>query len=266
MTGPESLGFAYRNRTVHVRLQPFRRKLDYTILQILLDIDRIAELAAPLRLFAYNRPGVFSFHDKDHGDRSGARLRPWAERAFASGGIDLEGGRIMLLCLPRVFGFVFNPLSVYFGYGPDGALRGVLYEVNNTFGDTHTYVTPYTQHAAQHAPKRLYVSPFFTVVGAYEFRVQPPGETFALSILNRVDGVCTHAATLTGRRLALTDARLARTLVAMPFMTLGVVAAIHWEALFLWLRGAAYTRRPAPPEAPFTVPSAEPSVTSARMP
>jgi DUF1365 family protein len=240
--------WVYHNRTTHVRFAPFRRRFAYRIMQIFLDIDRAEEAARRLKLFAYNRPGLFSFYDRDHGDRSGQPLRPWAEDMFARAGVALEGGAIRLITFPRVLGYVFNPLSIYFGYGPDGSLRGAIYEVNNTFGETHSYVAPIGPDgdAAEHsAAKLMHVSPFFDVRGRYAFRLGRPGERFSLVIENIADGRREHLATLVGKRRPLTDLALLLAFLQLPFMTLGVIAAIHWQALRLWLRGARY--RPKPP-------------------
>jgi hypothetical protein len=247
--------WGYDARTVHIRFTPFVRRFSYSVFQLLLDVDRIGEAAKGLWSFRYNRAGLFSFFDKDHGDRSGAPLRAWAEAVFKKAGIALDGGAIRLLCFPRVLGYVFNPISVFFGYGPDGALRGVIYEVNNTFGETHSYVAHTDGEGPQKhgAEKLLHVSPFFDVVGAYAFTIRAPEAQFSLVIENMVDGARTHLATLKGQRRPLTDGRLLAWFFTMPLMTLKVVAGIHWEALFLWMKGAGYRRKPAPPRAPFSV-------------
>ncbi len=246
---------AYVTRTVHVRFTPFKRRFSQRLLHLYLDVDRIADAAKALRLFAYNRPGVFSFYDKDHGDRTGAPLRVWAERMFREAGVELGGGRIGLLTFPRVLGYVFNPISLFIGHDCEGRARGVIYEVNNTFGETHAYVAPLQDgpvnaHAAR---KNLHVSPFFDVAGQYRFRLKPPEQDFHLAVENEVEGRIAHSATLGGARAALTDGRLLRTLVTYPFMTLQVIAAIHWHALFLWLRGAGYRAKPHAPVEPATI-------------
>lgn len=242
-------GLAYEGRTTHVRYTPFERRFSYRLAQVLVDIDRVGDLAERLRLFSYNRGNLFSFFDKDHGDRSGARLRPWALQQFRSAGLNDIDGRIDLLCFPRVLGFVFNPLSIFFGHDAGGRLRGIIYEVNNTFGETHAYVAPVGEGPAhEHETAKLFhVSPLFPVRGDYRFRIQTPGEHFRLVVENMVEGARTHLATLVGTAQPLTDAWIARILLTMPFMTLGVVAGIHWEALLLFLRGAKYHRRPPLP-------------------
>lgn len=242
----------YRGRTVHVRFTPFAHRLGYDIYQILIDVDRLEEAGAGRRWFKVNRFAPMAFHEADHGDRSGGPLRPWVEAHFQRAGVDLMGGPIRLLCFPRVLGFVFNPISVFFGHRPDGTLAGVLYEVNNTFGDTHAYVAPATGAAIerQQADKILHVSPFFDVSGRYAFTLRPPGATLSLVIDKHVEGARDHLATLKATRRPFVDAELAKAFFAIPFLTLKVVAGIHWEALKLFLKGARYhARPPAPPPA-----------------
>lgn len=240
---------AHEGLTTHVRYAPFERRFSFKLAQILIDIDRIAATAKALRLLSHNQFNLFSFHDRDHGDRSGAPLRPWALARFAEAGVDLGAGRIDLLCFPRMAGFVFNPISVFFGYDEAGALRGIIYEVNNTFGETHAYVAPVargSKHEHQSA-KVFHVSPLFAIRGDYHFRVQTPGDTFKLSVLNVVDGEREHLATLNTRARPLTDRWLAKVFITMPLMTMQVVAGIHWHALKLLLRGARYHKKPPLP-------------------
>lgn len=241
----------YDLRTTHVRHQPFERAFRYRLFQILFDIDALPALAQRLRLFSYNRPNLFAFFDRDHGVGDGSPLRPWVERMLAEVDVRLDGGPIRLLCFPRVAGYVFNPLSVFFGYGPDGALRGVVYEVDNTFGETHAYAAPMAggRHAAD---KRFHVSPFFDVAGRYQFRLRPPGERFSLSVRTLREGAPEHTATLFGRARPLSDARLLAAFAKVPFVTAQVIAAIHWEALWIWLKGARYRPKPPPPLSPVT--------------
>lgn len=241
---------AHDGRTTHMRFTPFERRFAYRLAQIRVDIDRIAETADALKLFAHNSFNLFAFHDRDHGDRSGAPLRAWAEATFARGGIHLDGGRIDLQCFPRVLGFVFNPLSIYFGHGPDGALRGVIYEVNNTFGETHAYVAR-TEGDGVHdheAVKIFHVSPLMDIAGDYHFRITARDASLHLTIENRVAGERQHVATLVTRARPLTDRWLLGVFFALPLSTLQVVLGIHWQALKIWLRGATYRSKPAPPE------------------
>lgn len=246
---------AHDGRTTHVRYTPFERRFSYRLAQIMVDIDRLPDIDSGLTLLSYNRFNLFSFHDSDHGDRSGALLRPWAERIFAGADVCLDGGRIDLLCFPRIAGFVFNPLSIFFGYGPDGRLRGIIYEVNNTFGETHAYVARVAGGDLHHheTSKLFHVSPLFAVEGDYRFTIQTPDEQFRVVVENIVAGCRQHVATLVTRARPLTDRWLAGVFFGMPLMTMQVVFSIHWQALKLFLRGARYHRRPPLPPSPATL-------------
>jgi hypothetical protein len=222
---------------------------------ILLDLDELPGLSSGLRWFSHNRWNLFSFHDADYGDGCGP-LRPQVEAHLAKAGIDIAGGPIRLLTLPRILGHVFNPLSVYFCSTRDGALRAVLYEVSNTFGQRHSYLAPVDPQEEgplrQRCGKNFYVSPFMPMDLQYEFRVRPPDENVLVNIsVLDADGPLLHAA-LTGRRHPLTDRALLRSFFAYPLLTLKVIGAIHWEALKLFLKGVPLVPRPAPPTRPVT--------------
>jgi DUF1365 family protein len=251
----------YVGRTIHTRVSPRPHRFSYGIFQILIDVDRVAEAGRATALMRRGRFGVFSFAERDHGDRDGAPLRGWVERQLSAGGVAASAARIRLLCFPRVLGFVFNPLSIFFIEDADGRLEAVIYEVNNTFGQTHAYVAPAAGRVCerQEADKRLYVSPFYRVEGAYRFRFTPPGERFNLVITKVVDGAPDFAATLSAARRPLTNAVLAKLFFSMPFMTLGVLLAIHWQALLLWLKRAPFGVRPPGPKSGMSLGRASPA-------
>lgn len=249
----------YRGTVTHRRLRPIVHRLKYRVFWLLLDLDEVDGLARRLRLFSHNRFNLLSFHDRDHGDGSGAALRPQVETWLKRAGIDLEGGSIRLLTMPRVLGYVFNPISLYYVHRPDGAAAAMVYEVTSTFGVRHAYVIPVppedqaTGLIRQGAAKALYVSPFMGMEMDYEFRGHAPGERLDLTIDGLdAEGVLITAA-MTGRRSPLTDAGLLSAAGAVPFLTLKVVAAIHWEALKLWLKRVPLTRRPPPARSPVTI-------------
>jgi DUF1365 family protein len=251
----------YVGHTRHVRAKPRPHSFTYGVFQLLIDVDRVDEVVRSTALLRHGRFGVFSFAECDHGHRDGAPLRAWVEAKLADAGIPARAARIRLLCFPRVLGFVFNPLSLFFIEDAAGRLEAVIYEVNNTFGQTHAYVIPALGRACerQEADKRLYVSPFYRVEGAYRFRLTPPGERFSLGVTKVVDGAPDFTATLQTTRRPLTDAALVRLFFSMPFMTLGVVLAIHWQALLLWLKGAPFGARPPGPRLDASVGRASPS-------
>lgn len=251
----------YVGRTVHHRLTPRRHRFAYGVFQLLLDVDRLGEAFAGLRLARRGRWGLVSFSERDHGPRDGGPLRPWAQAQLALAGVDASAARIRLMCFPRVLGFVFNPLSIFFVEDAAGRLEAVIYEVCNTFGQTHAYVIPASGAAEerQAADKTFFVSPFWPVSGGYRFRLSAPGERFRLLIVKHERGRPDFTASLGAHRQPLTDRCLLRLSLAMPLMTLGVVAAIHWEALRLWIKGAPLWARPPGPKAGMSTGRIEPA-------
>jgi DUF1365 family protein len=243
----------YWCRVAHERLLPFRHKFDYRVFSLLLDLDRLPDITAASRLLRHNRFGLISFHDRDHGPRDGTPLRPWVEAALARDGLQEAAARIRIFCFPRLFGYVFNPLSVFFCYDADERLRAVLYEVKNTFGDQHGYLIEVPRQTSgptieQSATKQFHVSPFLPLEGQYRFRLLPPGEKIGISITQlSASGAVQLVATQTGRREALTDHSLLKAFIRHPLMTVKIIAGIHWEALQLWRKGAAFFRWTAPP-------------------
>ncbi len=249
----------YRGSVMHSRLQPVRHRFRYRVFSLLIDLDELPGLARRLRWLSHNRFNLMSLYDRDHGDGpAGEGLRAWAERTLVAAGLNPPGGRIDLLCFPRILGYVFNQLSLWLCHGPGGGLEAVIYEVHNTFGGRHAYALPVAAGQevgaiAQRCGKEFYVSPFVPMDAQYSLRLRPPGEAFSLLISERADGGEILRATLSGRRRPLTDRELLRAFAVHPLMTLKVVAAIHWHALRLWRKGARYQPKPGkarPSEAP----------------
>jgi DUF1365 family protein len=259
VTGPAApfVSGLYTGVVAHVRLRPRRHRLRYRVFMLLLDLDELAALDRGLRLLAHNRAGLLGFFDRDHADGAPGVLKAKIEARLAAAGLDMAGGPIRLLSMPRMLGFVFNPISVYFCHRPDGSLGAMLYEVSNTFGQRHSYLIPVgpgaEQPIEQHCDKRLFVSPFLRMDMAYRFRVTPPGEQTAIFIDGRDGEGPLITASFAGRRSELTDGAILKAVLAHPLLTLTVVAAIHWEALKLLLKGVSLRKRPPPPEDPVTV-------------
>ncbi|WP_439573214.1 DUF1365 domain-containing protein [Phreatobacter sp.] len=241
MTGPAALRSAlYAGEVMHRRMRPKPHHLRYGVVSALIDLDELPALDARFRLFGYNRRALFSFYDRDHGDRSGAPLRQWVEARLASAGLDADGGTIRMLCYPRILGFAFNPLTVYFCHDRDDRLIALLYEVSNTHGEKHTYVIPVAPSGGpvrQACDKRFFVSPFIAMDCRYRFRVLPPDEKTIVAITQGDAEGPLLAAVFSGERQELSDRRLAITFARQPLMTFKIVAAIHWEALKLWWKG-----------------------------
>jgi DUF1365 family protein len=239
----------YVGEVMHARLKPMGHRFSYRVMSLLIDLDRLAAADRQSSLFGVNRAALYSFREVDHGDRDGSSLRTYVQRCAAEHGIDLTGGKVLLLCYARLLGYTFNPLSVFFCYRAGGALALVIYEVRSTFGGIHPYVLPVQPDqisdagVRQSQEKLFYVSPFIEMAMRYHFRVLPPQERVRLRILETDRDGPLLAATFIGRRRALDTAELLRAFFAFPLVTLKIVAAIHWEALRLWAKGARLVPR-----------------------
>ncbi len=270
MEAPRFASGLYVGTVMHNRVKPVRHRLSYRVFSLLVDLDELPRLDRDLRLFAHNRFGLVGFQDRDFGplresplppgERGMGGLKQWAESQLAAAGIE-GGGAVRLLCFPRVLGFVFNPLCVWFCHRRDGTLAAIIHEVSNTFGQRHAYLIPAAPGpdglVRQQCDKRFYVSPFMDMETAYHFRIRPPmgeaGEPMAVSIRQTDAGGPVLHASLTARRVELTDGAILRAWARHPLMTAKVVAGIHWEALHLWRKGLAIRPRPPAPAQPVTV-------------
>jgi DUF1365 family protein len=235
---------------MHHRLRPREHTLRYRVFWMLLDLDELDQMSRSLRFFSRNRFNLMGFHDADHGDGSETPLRVQATRLLERRGVDIGSGAIRLLTMPRVLGYVFNPISLYYCHRPDGALAAMIYEVTSTFRERRAYVLPVAPEDGrvgridQATGKGLYVSPFMDMDMRYAFKGSVPDDRLDLAI----DGLDSQglliATAMRGRRRALSDRALLAAMAAMPLLTIKVVAAIHWEALKLWLKGVPLTRKP----------------------
>ena len=227
----------YEGYVVHARLRPSAHKFRYRVFALLLDLDELPALNR-MRLFGWNRAAIASFHDKDHGDSE--NLRRWVDAQLAKAGIAADGKK-RVLCYPRLFGFVFNPLTVWFCYRKDETLAAIIYEVHNTFGERHAYVLPAGDGIVRHeCDKDFYVSPFLSMNCRYRFNIQPPDEEVVVAIREDEAGEPVLNASFSGTRRALTDGNLASALLRHPLMTVKIIGAIHYEALRLWLKRVPY--------------------------
>lgn len=245
----------YSGKVMHARLKPFGHRFTYTVFSILIDVDRLADANCASRIFSVNGPNLVSFQESDHiapGDQA-RTLGEYIRGLLAGAGLSTHPQRIFLLTFPRLFGYVFNPISVYFVYGADNGLVALIYEVRNTFGSRHSYVCriePGELTAAgvrQTRMKNLHVSPFIGMDATYRFRLQPPGDEVKLRILETEKGEPLLSAAFNGIGEAFSTRSVLKRLAAMPLMTMKVTAGIHWEALKLWLKGAVFHRSPPDP-------------------
>ena len=227
----------YIGKVHHARLTPKQHSLAYRVFMVLLDID--AEVRGSWS-FARNRPALVSFHDRDHGDGSDTPLRTQVEAMIRLHGHAVPGGAIQVLCLPRVLGHGFNPLSVYYCHDPEGRLAVVVYEVNNTFGGRHFYVLPARHeagHVRQRSEKAFFVSPFMDMDLAYDFHLVEPEDRALIGIRVSRQGETQLTASFAGERRPMTDAAVLGAWAAHPLQTVGVLAGIYFEGLKLLLKG-----------------------------
>lgn len=246
--GPGSI---YVGAVLHARLRPKRHRLRYRVFWLLVDIDRLDEWANRLRLFSRNRLNLFALFDRDYGDDPSLSLRQQVDAALAAADRRNSDGRTLLLTMPRVLGYAFNPLSVFFCYSRDGRLSTVIYEVHNTFGERHRYVlganVDQKKELRQSCEKSFHVSPFLGMDMSYVFRLRPPHDRIAIAIEGRDREGAVIQAVLSGARRELTDASLLRLFVRVPLLTVKVILAIYWEALRMWSEGFRVFPHPGRP-------------------
>ena len=249
----------YNGTVVHKRVRPKRHALSYRVFSCLFDVDRLGELDRRLRLFSYNRFNLVSLNDRDHSGNEplGAYLRRVADESGHGAGVH----RFLMLCYPSVLGYVFNPLTVYYGLDREDRVRLMVYEVSNTFGERMTYVLPTGPDADgvifQECAKRFFVSPFNDVEGRYQFHVTPPAEKLTVGVALRTGEGPLMTAHFAGNHAPFTDGGLMKAIARTGWLTGKVIAGIHYEALRLWLKGLRLKKRP---------PAPNPSITFVRHP
>ena len=262
----------------HRRLHPVGHAFAYPTYFLLLPLRSLsqAQAASPDDTgWAINRPGALSFFETDHGDgRSPAQggAIAWLDELLEREGIEDACGEVWLHCYPRVLGYTFKPVSFWYCHrAPDdqgGALRAIVVEVNNTFGERHCYLLDAPRFGVeQRASKVFHVSPFCRVEGHYRFRFMRTYQAGQERTVARIDycqdplrpdtGTAAHAdntrvllqTSVSGVLEPVTGAALRRALWRYPAMTLGVVLHIHWQALRLWLKKVPFFSKPTPPDA-----------------
>jgi DUF1365 family protein len=246
----------YNGTVTHQRMRPIRHRLRYSIFMMLLDLDELPTLARFSRLFSHDRFNLLSFFDSDHGAGTQAGLRTWLQTQLHAAGLSDSCGAIRILCMPRILGHVFNPISVYFCHRTDGSPLAMLYEVNNTFGERHVYLIPVADSAwpiRQSCEKQFYVSPFMPMDLTYRFRVARPDHHFSFGITAASPNGPMIATAFAGTSSPFTDTTLLRAFLRMPFLGIKVLAGIHLEAVKLWFRGLKLLPRPALPAEPVTI-------------
>jgi len=242
----------YTGFVSHRRTQPLTHAFRFPLALFHLDLDELPDLDGRLRLFAVNRGNVLSFHDRDHMDRRPGSTKRKISAFLARHGLDVAGGKILLLTQCRMFHYVFNPVSFYFCHAAEGGLRSIVAEVNNTFGEGHLYLlsdrerlpAPSEDRMSYQARKVMHVSPFVSMDAIYQFHFAPVGDRLSIRLSESERGRPFFDAHLWGRRRELTDRNLAALLLRYPLLTVKVIAAIHWQALRLYLKGVPFHAQP----------------------
>ena len=236
----------YKCIVTHRRFKPKRHFFSYKTFSIFFDLDELRDLEKNVSIFSLNKFNLFSFYNKDHGNRDGRDLKDWVKNTLKKFDINSKISKIKLLCFPRIFGYAFNPLSIFYCYNENTELRAILYEVKNTFNEQHTYVFPVEKDSkiiTQNCNKKFYVSPFIEMETHYNFRLAEPKETLSIFIKQTdIDGMLLSACQI-GKREDISTGRLLTNFFKHPMMTIKIIMAIHFEAFRLWAKGVKYVER-----------------------
>jgi hypothetical protein len=234
----------YNGEVTHTRFKPVRHFLKYKTFSLLIDLDEINLLDKSIGIFSHNKFNIFSFYDKDHGDRDGGNLKDWVISNLKKFQIKENITNIKVLCYPRILGYVFNPLSIFYCYEKE-KLVAIFYEVKNTFNEQHTYVFKIknNEEIIQKCRKKFYVSPFMDMETFYNFKLLNPNDKLSVFIKQTDADGTILTATQTGDKKEFSFKQLAINFLKYPLMTIKIISSIHYEALLLWKKGAIYRKR-----------------------
>ena len=238
--------YIYTGTVIHKRFRPKIHTFNYKVFSLLIDLSEIDLLHKTLSLFSYNKFNIISFFNKDHGARDGSSLKNWVIDNLKKNNIESNEVKIKLLCYPRIFGYVFNPLSIFYVYDKNSDLIAVLYEVKNTFGEQHSYIfkTKKEQNLIQHVcKKKFHVSPFIEMNCVYFFRLLKPGNKISVIIdVQDPDGKILYASQ-DGVKSELNNNNLFKSYLKHPLMTFKIIITIHFEAFKLWIKGIKFIKK-----------------------
>ena len=235
----------YNGTVIHKRFKPKLHFFKYRVFSLLIDLSDLNNLGKDITFFSYNHFNLISFFDKDHGERDGSSLIEWVKKNLDENDIKSKDIRIKLLCYPRILGYVFNPLSVFFVYDNNKNLISILYEVKNTFGEQHTYIFKIeNDHLLQHnCSKKFHVSPFIEMNCNYFFRILKPSEKISVVIDQYQLDEKILFASQDGKRVDFNSKELLKSYIKHPLMTFKIISAIHFEAFKLWLKGIKFIKK-----------------------
>ena len=236
----------YSGFVTHRRFKPKRHFFTYKTFSLLIDLQEIENLGRKIKFFSYNKFNILSFYDVDHGPRDGSCLVNWVKNILADAKINIGSGTIKLLCYPRIFGYVFNPLSIFYCYDENLHLKAILYEVKNTFNEQHTYIfsaSPTSNLILHKCDKKFYVSPFMEMKTFYNFRLLNPGKIINIFIKQSDSEGTLLTACQVGEKIEMSSKNLLFQFLKHPLMSFKVIMAIHFEALRLWVKGVKPVKR-----------------------
>ena len=234
----------YNGIVTHHRFKPVKHSLKYNTFSLFVDLDELEKLHNDIKIFSFNKFNLFSFCNKDHGPRDGSSLKEWVLENLKKFNINENISNIKLLCYPRIFGYVFNPLSIFYCYDSE-KLRAIFYEVKNTYNEQHTYIFKVIDHEKieQKCKKKFYVSPFMNMNTYYNFRLLNPNEKLSVFIKQTDDQGAILTATQVGDKKEFSFKQLLINFFKYPLMTIKIITSIHFEAFLLWKKGAIYRKR-----------------------
>lgn len=242
----------YECTVMHRRLTPVQHRFTYRIFMFSLDLSEVDTLSRRLWGFSANRCNLYAFHDRDHLEPGSQPLRQKLEQYLATQGVTLPNkGRVQLITLPRVLGYIFNPVSFFFCYDADDAPLCAVVQVGNTFRELKLFLLPGLSERGDfrlRAEKAFYVSPFSTLDTSFDFHLHLPDRRLDIRINDYKDGQLTLVSTLMGRKTELTTRTLWWFTLKYPLITLKVIFLIHWQALRLWLKRTPFIEKTASPE------------------
>ena len=241
----------YEGYVLHNRIKPKKHKLKYNVFCLFIDLEELPLLQEKIFGFGHNSISLMSFFDKDYGSINNMPLKPWIKKLINNNGINTPVGKIKLLCYPRILGYIFNPICNYFCYDDKGVLIAIIHEVSNTFGEKHFYfckVENKLKNFIRHEAKKcFYVSPFIKMNMDYSFKVKAPTDRIEISINETDKNGPLLFASFSGKNKKLNKWTILRLFFFYPFMTIKVIAGIHWEALKIWGKGIPLVKKPPPP-------------------
>jgi len=236
----------YNGKVIHKRFKPKVHYFKYKVFSLLIDLSELEILDKKVNFFSYNKFNLISFYEKDHGDRDGSSLTSWVKKNLEKYNIQAKDIKIKILCYPRIFGFVFNPLSVFYIYNLEDKLISILYEVKNTFGEQHTYIFKVTKDSnliQNNCSKKFHVSPFIEMNCNYFFRLLKPGNKISVVIDQYENEDKILYASQDGVRSDFNTKQLVKSYLKHPVMTFKIILAIHFEAFKLWAKGIKFIKK-----------------------